>query len=53
MKTIWAIIAGLGVMLILSIVMVFVTMPQPRRQQISHVAMPVPCNCRGQCIRRK
>jgi len=51
MKAVWAIIVGFGAMMILCVGMIFVTMP--RKQQISHVVMPVPCNCRGQCVRRK
>jgi hypothetical protein len=56
MKTIWAIVAGLGAMMIISFVMVLVTLAhtvQPQRQQISQTARPVQCNCKGLCIRTK
>jgi hypothetical protein len=47
MKAIWAIIWGLGAMLILSIAMVFVTMP---RRSIPHKTIPPPCRC--SCMRK-
>ena len=54
MKSIWAIVIGLGAMLIVSFVMVFVTMthpPLPTKTKASHAAGRVPCNCNGQCMR--
>jgi antirestriction protein ArdC len=47
MKTIWAIVAGLGAMLVLSFVMVFVTMP---RRAIAHKTISPPCVCN--CMRK-
>ena len=49
MKAIWAIIAGLGAMLILSFAMVFVTMAHP---PAPHKTIPRPCACKGQCMRK-
>lgn len=56
MKTIWAILTGLGAMMILSVVMIFVTMPhavQPKNKQSSHAAIHSPCTCTGQCQRMR
>ena len=47
MRAIWAIIWGLGAMLILSIAMVFITMP---RRTVAHKTIPPPCTCR--CMRK-
>jgi hypothetical protein len=56
MKTIRAIVAGLGAMMILSVVMIFVTMPraiQPNNKQTSHAAIHPPCKCTDQCLRMR
>jgi hypothetical protein len=47
MKTTWAIVSGLGAMLILSIVMVFVTMTH---RPAPHKTISPPCSCR--CMRK-
>jgi hypothetical protein len=55
MKTIWAIVAGLGAMMILSVAMVFVTMlhaPKPSATALSDKKTPALCNCKGQCNRQ-
>jgi hypothetical protein len=54
-KAIWAIVAGLGFMLVLSFVMVFVTMAHPpatTKRAASRAAASVSCNCKGQCMRK-
>jgi hypothetical protein len=48
-KTVWAIVAGLGAMLILSFVMVFVTMAHPPRP-VAHKSVPPQCTCG--CMRK-
>jgi hypothetical protein len=56
MKSVWAIIICLGLMLPVSIVMVFVTMAhplRPRTRPASHMTGTVPCNCQGQCSRTR
>jgi hypothetical protein len=42
MKTVWAIVAGLGCLMVLSFVMVFVTMAHP---PAPHKTIPPPCRC--------
>lgn len=45
MKAIWAIVAGLGAMGVLSFVMVFVTLTHPPKPR----TIARRCNCAGQC----
>ena len=49
MKAIWSIVAGLGLMLIISFVMVFVTMAHTPRPA-PHKTIPPPCICK--CMRK-
>jgi hypothetical protein len=55
MKTIWAIVAGLGTMMILSSVVIFVTiahLPKMGPRALSHKKTPDICNCNGRCMRQ-